>query len=113
MRKPSSRLWKKMARGLSAGRVQSVAVRLVVEREREIREFDPEEYWRLIARFGEGDGAFEAEFARLDGTKHKLVDAASTRAVLERLDAAQAGGLELLPPDVEDGGERKTASYRR
>ncbi len=42
-------LWKKVARGLSAGRVQSVAVRLVVEKEREIRAFNPEEYWELFA----------------------------------------------------------------
>lgn len=44
-------LWKKVARGLSAGRVQSVAVRLIVEREREIRDFNPEEYWAVTARF--------------------------------------------------------------
>ncbi len=44
-------LWKKVARGLSAGRVQSVAVRLVVEREREIRAFIPDEYWEVTARF--------------------------------------------------------------
>ncbi len=44
-------LWKKVARGLSAGRVQSVAVRLIVEREREIRAFLPEEYWSVTARF--------------------------------------------------------------
>ena len=43
-------LWKKVARGLSAGRVQSVAVRLVVEREREIRAFVPEEYWKIFAQ---------------------------------------------------------------
>ena len=44
-------LWKKVAGGLSAGRVQSVAVRILVEREREIRAFKPEEYWRLIGYF--------------------------------------------------------------
>lgn len=44
-------LWKKVARGLSAGRVQSVAVRLIVDREREIRAFIPEEYWKIDARF--------------------------------------------------------------
>jgi DNA topoisomerase-1 len=44
-------LWKKVARGLSAGRVQSVAVRLVVEREREIRTFIPEEYWQVLGEF--------------------------------------------------------------
>src|SRR5690606_19448005 len=43
-------LWKKVARGLSAGRVQSVAVRLIVEREEEIRKFVPDEYWRVSAR---------------------------------------------------------------
>ena len=49
-------LWKKLARGLSAGRVQSVAVRLVVEREREIHAFDPEEYWEVYADLKTGKG---------------------------------------------------------
>lgn len=53
-------LWKKVARGLSAGRVQSVAVRLVVEREREIRAFIPDEYWAI-------DGIFTAELAQAAG----------------------------------------------
>ena len=53
-------LWKKVARGLSAGRVQSVAVRLVVEREREIRAFVPDEYWAI-------DAIFTADLAKAAG----------------------------------------------
>ena len=53
-------LWAKVARGLSAGRVQSVAVRLVVEREREIRAFKPEEYWELFADLGRASAPSEA-----------------------------------------------------
>jgi DNA topoisomerase-1 len=57
-------LWRKVARGLSAGRVQSVAVRLVVEREREIEAFVPEEYWKLAAIFSTaGDDAAAAKLA--------------------------------------------------
>ena len=66
-------LWKKVARGLSAGRVQSVAVRLIVEREREIRAFMPDEYWNVLARFAlsERDArelmpAWASEVARRD-----------------------------------------------
>jgi DNA topoisomerase-1 len=62
----------KIRRGLSAGRVQSVAVRLVVEREREIDAFRPQEYWTLTAmleRLSEGGGRFAAELTRIDGKK--------------------------------------------
>ncbi len=64
----------KIRRGLSAGRVQSVAVRLVVERERAIDAFDPEEYWSLVARLErvEGTGGFEAELTRIDGEKARV-----------------------------------------
>lgn len=57
-------LWRKVARGLSAGRVQSVAVRLVVEREREIEKFDPQEYWKIGGIFAPLDPARAAQMAR-------------------------------------------------
>ena len=56
-------LWKKVARGLSAGRVQSVATKLVVEREREIQAFVPEEFWKITGIFGtQGNGDLEAKY---------------------------------------------------
>lgn len=66
-------LWKKVARGLSAGRVQSVAVRLVVEREREIEKFQPQEYWTIIAQLSKAKpySVFEAGLAKKDG---KILD---------------------------------------
>lgn len=62
-------LWKKLYRGLSAGRVQSVAVRLIVEREREIQNFKPEEYWTISAFLKklEGSEEFEAVLAKKNG----------------------------------------------
>jgi DNA topoisomerase I len=65
--KLSPLLWKSVGRGLSAGRVQSVAVRLIVEREREIRAFVPEEHWSLRARLEKDGAAFTAELATVDG----------------------------------------------
>ncbi len=67
--KLSPLLWKKIAKGLSAGRVQSVAGRLIVEREKEIRAFTPEEYWKITAllKKNEEDEPFKAEFVRLGG----------------------------------------------
>ncbi|KPK45681.1 MAG: hypothetical protein AMJ77_07040 [Dehalococcoidia bacterium SM23_28_2] len=67
-------LWKKIARGLSAGRVQSVALRLVVEREREIEGFVPKEYWFIEAELSKGDDpqSFRAKLAGLAGKRKKL-----------------------------------------
>ena len=62
-------LWAKIARGLSAGRVQSVAVRLIVEREREIRAFVPEEYWDLHADLSmDGQNPVRFEVTKYEGS---------------------------------------------
>ena len=55
-------LWKKVKKGLSAGRVQSIAVRLIIDREKEIQNFKPEEYWTIEAHFLKGKETFEASF---------------------------------------------------
>lgn len=60
-------LWKKVKRGLSAGRVQSVAVRLIVEREREIQKFKPEEYWSIEATFSKEGQQFLGRLAKIEG----------------------------------------------
>ena len=82
-------LWKKVRRGLSAGRVQSVAVRLVIEREREVLAFVPVEYWTLDARLlARLPPAFTARFAKLDGQKTELRDEATSRALVVELERA-------------------------
>ncbi|HZW89795.1 MAG TPA: type I DNA topoisomerase, partial [Myxococcaceae bacterium] len=79
-------LWKKVRRGLSAGRVQSVAVRLIVEREREIKAFVPVEYWTLEAELeGKSPPPFRARLAKLDGNKAEISDKATADALLEEL----------------------------
>lgn len=80
-------LWSKVARGLSAGRVQSVAVRLIVEREREIRAFVPEEYWEAFADLLRADGSDPIRFqvAKVQGENFRPANAADTDLALEAL----------------------------
>lgn len=65
-------LWKKVKKGLSAGRVQSVALRLIIDREKEIKQFQPEEYWTIQAEFVKGNETFTASFYGADGQKLDL-----------------------------------------
>jgi len=79
-------LWKKVRRGLSAGRVQSVAVRLVVEREREIQAFVPVEYWSLEADLAADlPPEFRARLVKVAGQKADLKDGDTTRALVDEL----------------------------
>jgi len=83
-------LWKKLYRGLSAGRVQSVALRLVVEREHEIRDFKPREYWTILGRFATKDNHhLEAQLAELDGEKIDLKTADHAHAAVSSLSDAE------------------------
>ena len=83
-------LWRKVRAGLSAGRVQSVAVRLVVEREREIHAFGAVEYWTIEILLRTGDGeTFVADLVRVDGAKPAIGDEATALAIAGELRAAR------------------------
>jgi DNA topoisomerase-1 len=81
-------LWEKVRRGISAGRVQSVALRLVVDREKEIRAFVPEEYWTIMAQLARSDGVapeFPARLARINGGKASIPSQQEADRILEEL----------------------------
>src|SRR6185295_2064066 len=96
-------LWDKIRRGLSAGRVQSVAVRLIVDREREIGAFLPVEYWSLHARLSAKlPPEFEATLREVAGEKASLTTEAETQAVVARLD-----GQRFVVRSVTRGERRR------
>src|SRR5438477_9971198 len=83
-------LWDKVQRGLSAGRVQSVAVRLIVDREREIQAFVPQEYWSLHAKLAAKlPPEFVARLKEVGGEKASLPNEDATRALMASLDGAR------------------------
>jgi DNA topoisomerase-1 len=87
--KISPLLWEKVRRGLSAGRVQTVALRIIVEREQEIRAFKSEEYWSLKARLaGDLPPEFVAKAHSLDGKKWNVADGETTNQIVEELKQA-------------------------
>ncbi|UCC49483.1 MAG: type I DNA topoisomerase [Gemmatimonadota bacterium] len=81
--KASPFLWKPIRPGLSAGRVQTVALRLIWEREEEIRHFQPQEYWRVEALLEKSGVRFTAKLHHLDGHRPELHDEAAASAVVE------------------------------
>jgi len=88
-------LWKKVRYGLSAGRVQSVAVRIIVDRENEIRAFVPEEYWRIKAEFI--NPAFDALLAKIDGKNEKVENEQQAKAIESSINQ---GNFQLT--DIEE-----------
>ena len=96
-------LWKKVRKGLSAGRVQSVAVKLIVDREKEIEDFIPEEYWNIIAKLLDENSKKEFE-AKLVGKNNKKLEIHSKEEVDEIL--ANIKDAKFIVKDVKKG-ERK------
>jgi len=89
--KLSPLLWKKVGRGLSAGRVQSVAVRLVYEREKEIEKFVPQEYWSVIAslRTELSGESFEAKLEKIGSEKAKIDNEEQVKKIVDELKGAE------------------------
>ncbi len=92
-------LWRKVKRGLSAGRCQSAALKIVVDREKEIRAFIPEEYWSIDATLSKGRSNVESHLSlEKNGKKIKITDESSANAILEDLN-----GAEYIVKNVEKG----------
>jgi DNA topoisomerase I len=83
--KASPVLWKTVKKGISAGRVQTVALRLIVEREREIRAFKPVEYWTIEAQLEKGGNEFTAKLHHIDGKKAEIPNEAAANRILSDL----------------------------
>ena len=100
--KVSPLLWKALKTGLSAGRVQTVALRLIVEREQEIAKFVAQEYWSVTAHCEKDGQAFDAELHKLDGKKPEIHTEAEAQAVV-----AAVRDLAFVVTDVKRKERRK------
>lgn len=102
--KLSPLLWRKVRKGLSAGRVQSVAVRLIVEREREILVFKPVEYWELLARLAKKDAtkevAFEAKLAKVDGQNVDIGNKDQSDAIVSELEKSTFKVTDIISKQI-------------
>lgn len=95
--KLSPLLWKKVCKGLSAGRVQSVAVRLICEREREIQAFEPQEYWTIEGNFETPKKeSFTAELTHIKGEKIDITTESDAQAVVDAI-----GGEDAVVTNIE------------
>ena len=106
--KLSPLLWKKVCKGLSAGRVQSVAVRLICEREEEIKAFVPEEYWTVSGVYKTEKGlSLTAELVKIDGKKADISDGDQARQIAEDLQWEQKGLAGHEPDRIEKVEKRR------
>lgn len=103
--KISPLLWKKVKKGLSAGRVQSVAVKLIIDRENEIKAFIPEEYWSITAHLQKDKSVFEAKFHSLNGEKKELRNEEEVKQVL-----AAIGDSSFTVGDVKEKERQRNPS---
>ena len=88
-------LWKKVKNGLSAGRVQSVALRLICEREKEVEDFIPEEYWSLDADFIKGKSTFTAQLVQYAGKKPELKNEQQVKEIIEEIKNSECVVAEI------------------
>ena len=96
-------LWKKVKRGLSAGRVQSVAVKLIVDRENEITAFIPEEYWNIYAELSKNNEKFIARFYGKDGKKLELHKKEEVDEIIKNIENGK-----YIVRDVKKGEKKRT-----
>jgi len=95
-------LWRKLQRGLSAGRVQSPALRMIVEREEEIEAFKPREYWTMEAQLAHPENAFSARLVRFNGKKFEQFDLTNTTdAHTARESLLKAANGQLAVADIQ------------
>lgn len=92
-------LWEKVKNGLSAGRVQSVALRLICEREKEVEDFIPEEYWTLEADFIKGKTQFTAQLVKYKGAKPELKNEAEVNKIIEEIKNSECKVKEIKSTD--------------
>ena len=102
--KASPVLWKSIKTGLSAGRVQTVALRLIIEREEEIRKFVPQEYWTIAADLEKDGQPFQARLQKLDGHKPEIKTEQAARDIV-----AEVEKLPFVVSSVSTGERRRKA----
>ncbi len=107
-------LWRKVQRGLSAGRVQSPALRMIVEREEEIEAFTAREYWSIEAQLNHADGDFSARLSKLNGKKFEqfdLTDEGAAHAARAALKQAAHGRLTVSDVSSRERKRRPAAPF--